>query len=166
MKNTTLGYIEFNNCFLMLYRDVDKSDGSLGKWLGVGGKFEKDETPDDCFIREVLEETGIRLSTVDIKRRGVIDFMSDKYESERMYLYTASANSNYYDPSCNEGKLKWIKKDEILTLNMWEGDHVFLERLLDNKPAFKLSLIYGGASGDDLVKIIDDQLVLDDPVMW
>lgn len=150
----------------MLYRDVDKSDGSLGKWLGVGGKLEKNETPDDCFIREVMEETGISLSALDISRRGVIDFMSDKYESERMYLYTASANSNYYDPSCNEGKLKWIKKDEILTLNMWEGDHVFLERLLDNKPAFKLSLIYGGASGDDLVKIIDDQLVLDDPVMW
>jgi len=149
----------------MLYRNVDKSDGSLGKWLGVGGKFEPGEGPDDCFIREVREETGIKLSASDIVRSGVIDFMSEKYESERMYLYTASVKSAYFDPSCNEGRLEWIEKDKILSLNMWEGDHVFLERLLENKQDFRLSLIYGGDSGDELVKVIDDKLVLNDPVL-
>ena len=159
MKNTTLGYIEYNNCYLMLYRNVDKSDGSLGKWLGVGGKFEKNETSDECFIREAYEETGIALSTKDIVLRGIVDFKCDNYESERMYLYTAKVSSDYYNPMCNEGNLKWINKKDILTLNMWEGDHVFLERLLSEKPYFELSLIYGGPSGDTLVEILDDTLL-------
>ena len=159
MKNTTLGYIEYENKYLMLYRNVDKSDGSLGKWLGVGGKFEKNETSDDCFIRETFEETGIRLSKEDITLRGIVDFKSDSYESERMYLYTAKVNSDYFNPSCNEGNLKWIDKRDILSLNMWEGDHVFLERLLKDDAFFNLSLIYGGKSGDKLVEILDDRLL-------
>ena len=155
---------EYNNSYLMLYRDVDKSDGSLGKWLGVGGKFEENETADVCFIREVFEETGIILKKDDIVARGIVDFKSNNYANERMYLYTASVDSDYYDKTCNEGKLSWIKKDEILNLNMWEGDHVFLERLLADKPLFNLSLIYGGESGDTLSEIIDDVLIHDDPI--
>lgn len=153
MKNTTLGYIEYDNQYLMLYRNIDKKDGSLGKWLGVGGKFEENETSDECFLREVMEETGISLSSDDITLRGIVDFESNNYESERMYLYTVKVNSNYFDKECNEGNLKWIKKDEILSLNMWEGDHVFLEKLLNNEPYFTLTLIYGGESGDTLISI-------------
>lgn len=159
MKTTTLGYIEYDDKFLMLYRNIDKSDGSLGKWLGVGGKLEKDESPDDCFIREVSEETGITLLPSMISLRGIVDFKSDNYESERMYLYTAYVDSDYYNPTCNEGSLRWIDKDKILTLNMWEGDHVFLEHLLANKPFFELSLIYGGKSGEELVEVVEDKLL-------
>ena len=159
MKETTLGYIEYNNQYLMLYRNIDKSDGSLGKWLGVGGKLEPNESAEECFIREVLEETGITLSKEDILARGIVDFKSDKYDDERMYLYTANVTSDYFDPDCNEGELKWINKKDILTLNMWEGDHVFLQRLLSEKPYFYLSLIYGGSSGDELTKVIDDKLL-------
>ena len=90
MKKTTLGYIEYNEKYLMLYRNVDKSDGSLGKWLGVGGKLEQGETSNECFIREVQEETGIFLSDNDVTLRGIVDFKSDNFENERMYLYTAS----------------------------------------------------------------------------
>lgn len=160
MKNTTLGYIEFDDKYLMLLRDVDKSDGSLGKWLGVGGKFEAGETSDECFIREAFEETGISLSRDSLSLRGIVDFRSDKYDAERMYLYTASVSSDYYDENCNEGQLKWIDKSDILSLNMWEGDHIFLERLLADKPYFELSLVYGGASGDKLTEIIEDTLIL------
>lgn len=146
----------------MLYRDVDKKDGSLGKWLGIGGKHEIYETSDECFIREVMEETGIELDTSMIKRRGICDFKSEKFGVERMFLYTASVQSDYYNPECNEGKLKWIDKDEILNLNMWEGDFVFLKKLLSNDSFFVTSLVYGGESGDELVEIIDDKLILTD----
>ena len=145
----------------MLLRDVDKADGSLGKWLGVGGKLEKGEAPDECFLREVFEETGIKLNKSDIIQNGIVDFQSEKYESERMYLYTARVQSDYFNPACNEGKLKWINKNEVLSLNMWEGDHVFLKRLLSDEAFFTLSLIYGGPSGDELIKIIDNTLVCD-----
>lgn len=158
MKKTTLGYIEYENKYLMLYRNVDKSDGSLGKWLGVGGKIEPDENENDCFMREVMEETGISLTSDDISLRGIVDFKSDNYENERMYLYTALVNSDYYNPACNEGNLKWINKDDILSLNMWEGDHVFLEKLLADESYFELSLIYGGKNGEELVEIIDKLL--------
>lgn len=158
MKCTTLGYIEYKNQYLMLYRNVDKSDGSLGKWLGVGGKIENGETEAQCFLREVLEETGINLNLDDVSLRGIVDFKSDNYESERMYLYTASVDSDYFNPSCNEGKLKWINKKDILSLNMWEGDQVFLKRLLSEEAYFELSLIYGGKNGEELVEVIDKLL--------
>ncbi|MCR5388405.1 MAG: NUDIX domain-containing protein [Lachnospiraceae bacterium] len=161
MKNTTLGYIEYNDCFLMLLRDIDKSDGSLGKWLGVGGKLEKGENADDCFIREAFEETGIKLSKEQIKRRGIVDFESDKFAPERMFLYTASADSDFFRDS-DEGTLKWVKKDEVLSLNMWEGDHIFLEKLLSREGFFAISLRYGGESGDVLKEVIDGKLILTD----
>lgn len=158
MKRTTLGYIEYKNKYLMLYRNVDKSDGSLGKWLGVGGKIEKDETENQCFIREVNEETGISLNHDDVSLRGIVDFKSDNYESERMYLYAAHVDSDYFNPACNEGNLKWIDKKDILSLNMWEGDHVFLKKLLADEAYFELSLIYGGKNGEELVEILDKLL--------
>lgn len=161
MKNTTLGYIEFEDKYLMLYRSVDKNDGSLGKWLGIGGKLEVGESADECFIREVCEETGIKLNANQIKRRGIVDFKSESYESERMFLYTAHVESSSYS-TCNEGQLKWIEKDNILDLPLWEGDHVFLEKLLNDETFFVLSLIYAGKTGDELREIIDEKLILSD----
>lgn len=161
MKNTTLGYIEFNNKYLMLYRSIDKKDGSLGKWLGIGGKLEKNETADDCFIREVYEETGITLTGSDISRRGIIDFKSESYESERMFLYTAHVDAPDYQ-QCDEGQLEWIDKDKVLSLPLWEGDHVFLEKLLADESFFVLSLVYAGRTGDELSQIINDKLILSD----
>jgi len=161
LKNTTLGYIEFNNKYLMLYRNIDKKDGSLGKWLGIGGKLEKAEDADTCFIREVLEETGISLTPDKIKRRGIVDFKSAAYTSERMFLYTASVEDDFFD-CCNEGSLKWIDKSEILSLPLWEGDHVFLKKLLEDDSFFTLSLVYGGKNGDELSDVINDRLILSD----
>lgn len=162
MKNTTLGYIEFNNKVLMLLRNVDKQDGSLGKWIGIGGKLEKKETADECFIREVLEETGIKLTQKDIKRRGIVDFKSSGYSDERMFLYTAKVDSDYFNPDCNEGILEWIEKSEIFNLNMWEGDGIFLQKLYEGESFFVCSIIYGGENGDELKEVVDDKLILSD----
>lgn len=162
MKNTTLGYIEYNNAYLMLLRNSRKHDGSCGKWLGIGGKIEPQESADQGFIREVKEETGIDLNADSIKRRGIVDFVSESYESERMFLYTATVDSDYYNPKCNEGSLKWINKSEILGLNLWEGDKYFLQELLDDKKFFVMSLIYAGAAGDTLTDVIKDKLVITD----
>ena len=146
----------------MLLRDVDKKDGSLGKWLGVGGKLEKGENADQCFLREVLEETGILLSKEQIQRRGIVDFMSDSYESERMFLYTAKITEAMPEFTCNEGTLAFHKKTDILSLRLWEGDHVFLEELLNDRGFFTLSLIYVGESGEELSEVIKGKLVLSD----
>lgn len=162
MKNTTLGYIEYDGKFLMLLRDVNKNDGSLGKWLGIGGKLEKKENADEGFIREVMEETGISLSLNDIKRRGIVDFKSFDFGVERMFLYTAKVDSDYFNPECNEGTLKWINKSKILELNMWQGDFVFLNKILSDDSFFVTSLVYGGESGDELREIVEDKLILTD----
>lgn len=185
MKQTTLGYIELNNKYLMLCRDIDKQDGSLNKWIGVGGKLEKGESADECFIREVKEETGISLSLSQIKRRGIVDFKSEKYPDERMYLYTAKISTCENEKCddfmiagsgldilkaaekaeefiCTEGTLKWIEKDEILKLPMWEGDAVFLNKLINGNSFFVMSLIYGGENGDELCETVDERLILSD----
>ena len=134
-KETTLGYIEWNGCYLMLYRNKKNNDPNEGKWIGIGGHIENGETPDDCFVREVREETGIVLN--NFTKRGVIDFISDSAENERMHLYTASSD-------CNEGTLKWIPKEEILQLNLWEGDKHFLTPLINGDSNIRLRLVYEG----------------------
>lgn len=140
-KETTLGYIEWNGCYLMLYRNKKNNDPNEGKWIGIGGHIEKDETPDDCFVREVREETGIELNS--FTKRGVVDFVSDSAENERMHLYTASVNSSNFS-ECNEGTLKWIPKDEILKLNLWEGDKHFLVPLINGETNISMRLVYEG----------------------
>lgn len=146
----------------MLYRSVDKSDGSLGKWLGVGGKHVKGESADACFMREAYEETGIRLTSDLIRRRGIVDFLSESYECERMFLYTANVESDYFAPDCNEGNLKWIPKSEILDLSLWEGDKFFLTKLINEEPFFVMSLSYGGRTGDNLKEVTEGKLLLTD----
>lgn len=141
MNNTTLCYIQKNDAYLMLHRIKKKQDPNAGKWIGVGGKFEENESPDDCLLREVKEETGLTLTRWQC--RGIVTFVSDEWPTEYMHLFTSDAFTGTLS-GCNEGILKWIPQSEILNLNLWEGDRVFLKLLSENKPFFLLKLVYRG----------------------
>lgn len=141
MINTTLCYIEKDNKYLMLHRNKKENDLNEGKWIGVGGKFEKDETPEECLLREVKEETGLTLTSY--KLRAVITFISDEWETEYMYLFTADEFEGKLI-QCNEGELKWIDKEKVLDLKTWEGDRIFLEKLLQEDKFFSLKVRYEG----------------------
>lgn len=139
MINTTLCYIEKDNKYLMLHRNKKENDLNEGKWIGVGGKFEKDETPEECLLREVKEETGLQLTKFQL--RAVITFQSDVWETEYMYLFTASEFCGELI-DCNEGELRWINKNEILNLNLWEGDSIFLNKMMKEDNFFTLKVKY------------------------
>ena len=140
----------------MLYRNRKPHDPNAGKWLGIGGKIEAGETPDECNLREGREETGIRLRSMHFC--GVIEFRADMYEDEDMYLYTSDdfepsddeacklfLETGVYDlPDCREGELRWVPEDELMDLPMWEGDRVFLGRLLAGQQKISLTLRYEG----------------------
>ncbi len=146
MKFTTLCYIEKDNKYLMLYRNKKENDLNKGKWIGVGGKFEEKESPEECLLREVKEETGLTL--IEYKLRCLVTFVSDKWETEHMYVYTANKFEGKLQ-KCNEGTLEWIDKDKIWNLNMWEGDRLFLEKIQQEKDFFTIKVEY---KGDKLVK--------------
>ena len=141
MKNTTLCYIEKENKYLMLHRSAKKQDGSQGKWMGIGGHFEEGESPYDCVIREVKEETSLDLLAPQY--RAVVTFNSDEYESEQMHLFTCTECTGEVG-ECNEGELCWIDKAEVKGLNMWNGDLVFLDLLDTTSEFFSLKLTYKG----------------------
>ena len=145
IRETTLCYIEKNNSYLMLLRNKKKIDENKGKWIGVGGKVEEGESIEECLKREVYEETNLTLNTYAY--RGKILFESDEWGKELMHLYTSDDFSG--EPSeCSEGELKWIPKDKIMDLNLWEGDREFLRLLFDDAPFFEMTLSY---KGDELV---------------
>ena len=146
MKLTTLCYIEKDNCYLMLHRTKKKNDVNQDKWIGVGGKFEPDEMPEECLLREVKEETG--LSLVKYRYRGILTFIANGWESEYIHLYTATEYTGDLI-ECNEGTLEWIPKDQIETLPIWEGDKIFLKLLAEDAGFFSLKLKY---QGDELVE--------------
>ena len=148
MQNTTLCYIEHDNKYLMLHRTKKENDLNEGKWIGVCGKFEQDETPEECLLREVKEETGLTLTKYRL--RAVITFLSDKWETEYMYLFTANAFTGILT-DCNEGELEWIDKEKVPELNIWEGDQIFLQKLLADEDFFTLKVVY---EGDKLVESI------------
>lgn len=127
MKTTTLCYIRKNDCFLMLYRNKKENDLNAGKWIGVGGKCEPGETPEQCLLREVYEETGLTLTK--FQSCGKITFILDAWEDEITYLYTADEYTGEINWDCNEGILKWVPIKEVLSLNLWEGDRLFLEKM-------------------------------------
>ena len=136
---TTLCYLEKNEKYLMLHRTKKKNDINKGKWLGIGGKLEAGETPEECLKREVQEETGYKLNSYEF--RGLVIFNYNNDEPLFMYLYTSSDFSgNQHE--CDEGNLKWIPKKEIFDLKLWEGDKIFLELLFKNTPFFYLTLNY------------------------
>lgn len=152
MKSTTLCYIEKDNQYLMLHRNKKHNDPNEGKWIGVGGHIEEDESPEECVIREVFEETGLTLK--EYSYRGVIYFISDVYEDEVMHLYTASGFEGQIK-ECDEGELLWVDKDKIKDLNLWEGDVHFLNRLLVSDEFFTMRLEY---KKDELVSVkLDDK---------
>ena len=185
---STLCYIERDGAYLMLHRTKKEADVNAGKWIGVGGHFEEGESPEECLLREVREETGYTLTSY--RFRGIITFVYHADESagtgtlthfsthseqpkmleqkrvivpvphdssasgtivEYMHLFTADTFTG--DPvPCDEGELKWVPKDDILNLNLWEGDRIFLKLLAEDAPFFSLKLVYD--SDDNLIEQI------------
>lgn len=136
---TTLCYIEKDHRYLMLHRVSKKNDINQDKWIGVGGHFERDESPEECLLREVKEETGLILTSYQF--RGIVTFCSEGYQTEYMCLYTADGfRGNLQE--CDEGKLEWVDKDKIETLNLWDGDVLFMDLLRRQVPFFSLKLCY------------------------
>ncbi len=136
---TTLCYIERDGQYLMLHRISKKNDVNKDKWIGVGGHFEEGESPEDCLLREVKEETGLTLTAY--RFRGIITFSYEDYPTEYMCLYTGDGfEGNLRE--CEEGKLEWVDKDRIRDLNLWDGDLLFLELLRQEVPFFSLKLCY------------------------
>ena len=142
MINSTLCYIEKDGRWLMLYRGRKENDPNAGKWVGVGGKFEDKESPEDCVRREVKEETGLTLLAQRL--RGIITFVSDKWETEYMYLFTADRFTGEMT-LCDEGDLMWVEREKVFDLPLWEGDRLFLKRITDpDSPFFSMKLRYEG----------------------
>ena len=138
---TTLCYIEHDGKYLMMHRVKKEHDINKDKWVGIGGHFEADESPEECLLREAREETGLTLT--EYKQRGIITFMSDKWQTEYMFLYTASAYEGEIG-ECNEGTLEWIDKEKVYDLPLWEGDKIFFRLLEEQRPHFSLKLRYVG----------------------
>lgn len=142
MRNlTTLCYIEQDEKYLMLHRVSKEHDINKDKWIGVGGHFEPDESPEECLLREVKEETGLTLTSFHF--RGIITFISDRWQTEYMCLYTADKFEGEIT-DCNEGILTWVAKSELEHLTLWEGDKIFLKLLAEESPFFSLKLSYEG----------------------
>ena len=151
MINTTICHIEKDGKYLMLHRVKKKNDLNQNKWVGIGGKFEDKESPEQCNAREVFEETGLTLK--DASYRGIVTFVSDKWETEYMHIFVAK-NFSGKIKECDEGILKWIDKNELLTLPLWVGDKIFLKLINDeNQPFFSLRLEY---VGEELISAILD----------
>ena len=141
MKNTTLCHIEKDGKYLMMHRIKKQNDLNQDKWVGIGGKFEDKESPEQCNRREAFEETGLTLGKCDY--RGVVTFVSDKWETEYMHLFVCKDFSGEIK-ECDEGVLEWVDKQKIYSLPLWEGDKIFLKLLEEKSPFFSLKLEYEG----------------------
>ena len=148
VQMTTLGYIETRESYLMLHRVKKEQDVNEGKWIGIGGKFEYGESPEECMIREAKEETG--LAVTSMKFRGILTFICDKQDPEYICLYTIDVFSVQLK-EFDEGELLWVPKDEIFGLNLWEGDRIFFDLLQKDVPFFSLKLCY---EGDQLLEAV------------
>ncbi len=154
---TTLCYVEQGDQYLMLHRVSKKKDVNKDKWIGIGGHFEEGESPEECLVREALEETGLRLTSW--KFRGIVTFASEGWPVEYMCLYTADGFEGELT-DCNEGTLRWVPKQKLGELNLWEGDRIFLRLLAEDAPFFSLKLMY---RGDDLIYAALDGRELERP---
>ena len=149
MLNTTLCYITRGDEVLMLHRTKKKNDLNQDKWIGIGGKFEANETPDECLLREAWEETGLTLTKW--KCHGVITFLTDgEWEGEYMYLFSCDEFTGELK-TCDEGELKWVSREFLDKLPKWEGDKIFLDLMWQDAPFFLLKLRY---SGDRLTEAV------------
>ncbi len=155
MINTTLVHIEKDNKYLMLHRIKKENDINKDKWIGIGGKFLENETPEECAIREAREETGLTLNSLEY--RGIVTFVPDNSEGEYMHLFV-SKDFEGEIKECDEGVLKWVEKDKIITLPIWQGDKIFLKLLDENAPFFSLKLEY---KGDTLIRAVLNQKELE-----
>lgn len=141
MKNTTLCYIERGESWLMLHRIGRENDANRDKWIGIGGKFEDGESPEECLLREAREETGLTLTSW--RYRGIVTFVSDRWETEYMHLFTADGFEGEL-AECDEGVLEWIEKTRLYELSLWQGDRIFLRLLEEGRGFFSLKLEYCG----------------------
>lgn len=150
-KLTTLCYIEKDGCYLMMHRVKKQNDINRDKWIGVGGHFEDSESPEECLLREVREETGLTLNSW--KFRGIVTFVSTDTTGtvfEYMHLFTSDDFSGTMT-DCDEGTLEWVQKSQLKDLNFWEGDYVFLDLIDKNEPFFSLKLVYKDGKLTDTV---------------
>ncbi len=150
MKNTTLCYLEKNGAYLMLHRIKKENDLNKDKWIGVGGKFIDKESPEECAVREVKEETGLTLDSYEY--RGIVTFVSNQWETEYMHLFT-SRNFHGTLTECDEGVLEWVPKNKLEELHLWEGDKIFFRLLDEGYPFFSLKLVY---ENENLIHIVLD----------
>ncbi len=150
MKNSTLCYIEKDGKYLMLHRVKKENDVNRDKWIGIGGKFEDGESPEECMLREAKEETGLDIKSYSF--RGIVTFVSDVYETEYMHLFTADGFTGNIS-ECDEGCLEWIEKEKLFELTLWAGDKIFLKLIENPCPFFSLKLEY---QGDNLVSAVLD----------
>ncbi len=143
MKNTSLCYIERGREYLMLHRVKKENDENRDKWIGIGGKFEEGESPEECMAREMREETG--LTPRAWRYRGIVTFVSDEWGTEYMHLFTCDDFTGTVR-ECDEGDLEWIDREALLSLPIWEGDKIFLRLLATDEPFFSLKLCYRGST--------------------
>ena len=144
IEQTTLCYIASGDSYLMLHRTKKDGDMNHDKWMGVGGHFEYGESPEECMIREVFEETGLQVT--DYRYRGIVTFVLEGNgwnACEYMHLFTVDGFTGDLI-ECNEGDLEWVKKEDVLSLPMWAGDRIFLPLICSDKPFFSLKLTYKG----------------------
>ena len=152
MQLSTLCYIEKDGAYLMLHRTKKENDVNKGKWIGVGGKFEAGEAPEECLLREVMEETGLELTSY--RYRGLLSFIYADKEPEYIFTYTADGFSGELH-ECNEGELKWVKIEDIKYLSLWEGDRIMHRLLEEDAGVFSLKLVY-----DEEDRLLEHELLL------
>ena len=163
MISTTLCYIEKNNSYLMLHRTKKQKDVNKDKWIGIGGKFENCESPFDCVIREVKEETGFVLNKPEY--RGLVTFVSRTSDGaepyyELMHLFwcgdfSVPVGRTAEDlPQCDEGELAWVPKEKMKDLPQWESDVLFLDLIEKHAPFFSMKVEYFDGK---LVKVVQEQ---------
>jgi 8-oxo-dGTP diphosphatase len=139
--DSTLCYLYRGDEVLMMHRTRKKNDMNRDKWIAIGGRFEDKESPEDCALREVREETGLTMTSW--RYRGLVTFVNDLYETERMHLFTSDSFEGELT-DCDEGELVWIPKAKLDTLPQWEGDRIFHRLLEEEVPFFSLKLVYSG----------------------
>ena len=160
MIQTSLCYIRRGDDYLMLHRIKKEQDANRDKWIGIGGKFEDGESPEDCVLREAREETGLTLT--DYRYRGIVTFVSDRWPTEYMHLFTADGWTGEAK-ECDEGVLEWIPRQKLLELPHWEGDAIFLDLIArDDQPFFSLKLCY---EGETLVRaVLNGAVIRGEPI--
>lgn len=151
MLQSTLCYLERGDAYLMLHRVKKEHDANRDKWIGIGGKFEDKESPEDCILRETKEETGLTLQNLEY--RGLVTFISNEYDTEYMHLFWSDCFTGTLQ-DCDEGVLEWVPKGKLREIPHWEGDEIFLDLLERRRPFFSLKLTY---KGDTLTEAVLDQ---------